>query len=130
MALYLVLHHPHDPRPSRWTNAWEPGSTTRVQAITTTAKVARDTEDEGVAFVHRCAFDSEPAAIVAEVRFEAAVAIDPHRKGSDHLVTFTTIRTMHAEPPRAPGHGTNSYFDEPPPDSRAHRPTRTARRVR
>ncbi len=114
MALYLVLHHPRDPRPSRWSNAWEPGSTTRVRAITTTAKIAGDAGEAGAAYIHRCAFDREPAAIVAEVRFESAVAIDPGRKGSDYLVHFTTTRAMASAPPQSPGPGTNSYIDEAP----------------
>lgn len=124
MALYLVLHHPRDPRPIRWANAWEPGSPSRVRAITTTAKVAHDVEEEGAAYIHRCAFERDPAAIVAEVRFESAAAIDPGRKGSDYLVQFTTIRTMNAAPPQSPGPGTNSYVAEAPDADRARGPRR------
>jgi hypothetical protein len=124
VALYLVLHHPRDPRPSRWANAWEPGSATRVRAITTTAKIAHDAEDEGVAYIHRCAFEREAATIVAEVRFESAVAIDPDRKGSDYLVQFTTVRTMNAVPPQSPGPGTNSYVDDAPKSARPRVPRR------
>jgi len=104
VAFYVVLHHPANPH-QPWANAWEQGSTDRIQAITTTAAIGHRAEAEGRVFVHRCGFGADAPAIVAEARVVSATAID---RGTWYL-TFETIKTMRSEPPLAPARGTNSY---------------------
>jgi hypothetical protein len=108
MAFFVVLHHPQDRSPTRWSNEWERGSLNRIRTITTTAKIAEDAQAAGRVFVHRCAYGTEPAAVVCEARVVGVAALDSKR-GADCLVSFETVRTMNAIPPVSPERGVNSY---------------------
>jgi hypothetical protein len=114
MAFYVVLHHPDDRSPTRWSNEWERGSQDRIRTITTTAEIARDAQSARQVFVHRCGFGNDAPAIVSETRVAGALAIDPGKRGSDYLVTFETVRTMRAIPRVNPDRGTNSYVADAP----------------
>lgn len=52
MAFYVVLHHPDDRSPTRWSNEWVRGTTDQVRTITTTAKIAEDAQAARHVFVH------------------------------------------------------------------------------
>ena len=119
MPLFVVLHHPDDRRPSRWSNAWEPGTRDRVVSITTTPVIARATMEEGHVFVHRCGYDCAPPAIVCEAKVLDGTPLDR----STWLVRFKTIRTLRAVPPVSPAPGQNSYVAEAP-TAPARRPVR------
>lgn len=113
MAYFVVLHHPNDRSPTRWSNEWERGSQNRIRTITTTAKIAEDAQAAGRVFVHRCGHGHDPAAIVCEARVVAVTPLESKR-GADCLVTFETVRTMSAVPPVSPERGMNSYAASEP----------------
>lgn len=113
MAFFVVLHHPHDRSPTRWSNEWERGSVNRIRAITTTARIAEDAQAAGRVFVHRCAHGAEPAAVVCEARVVTVTPLESKR-GADCLVTFETVRTLNAVPPLSPERGMNSYVARDP----------------
>lgn len=113
MPLYVVLHHPADRRPSRWSNAWEPGRPDRIASITTTPAIAQAAQDEGHVFVHRCGHGDAPPTIVCEARVLDAAPVDRHT----WLVRLETIRSLQATPPTSPSPGQNSYVAEAPDTS-------------
>lgn len=117
MPLYVVLHHPDDRRPSRWSNVWEPGTRDRIASITTTPVIARVALDEGRVFVHHCGHGDAPPTIVCEARVLSAAPVDR----STWLVGFETTRTLRAVPPVSPAPGQNSYVAEAPMPPAARR---------
>ncbi len=108
MALYVVLHHRHDPH-QPWANTWEGSTTDRIKVITTTAAITRRAQEEGRVFVHRCGHGPHPPAIVCEARVLRAEVMD--RKSG--WVEFEPLRVLSAEPPQTPGPGTNWYEAAP-----------------
>jgi hypothetical protein len=88
MAFYVVLHHPDDRSPSRWSNDWARGSRRRIKTITTNAKIAEDAEAAGSVYVHRCGFGDDAPMIVCEAKVISVVQIDGRKRTSDCLVTL------------------------------------------
>jgi hypothetical protein len=110
MALYLVLHHPEDRRPTQWTNVWEPGSRSRICSITTPTEVATDARSRSSVFIHRCSYAGEPAAIACEARVTSVQPLDARTS----LVHFDVIRRLETPPPRSADYQKNSYEDADP----------------
>lgn len=112
MGLYIVVHHPDDPDPTKWANDW--GDDGLLRAITTPQSVAKRcalarNRGERI-FVHRCAWGGVPATICCSVQIAEIDGVDR----ATALVRFTSAKRIGNEPFVAPQQGQNWYEAEPP----------------
>ena len=112
MAFYIVVHHPHDPDPTKWANEWSGDEMLRT--ITTPPGVANRctlarSRGERI-FVHRCGWGGFPATIRCSVKVSGIDNIDK----ATALVRFSHQEPVGKVPMVSPQQGTNCYEADPP----------------
>ncbi len=105
--LYLVVHHQrdaHQPYPNSWLDDQ------RLDAIETSPAIGRMCKDAKISdravFVHRCAWDDNPAVICCRAVVLDAVAIDRRT----WYVRFGSQEVLAELPPRTPYLGQSFYL--------------------
>jgi len=109
MALYILVHHKHDPR-QPWKNNWLDATSpdpSVLEYIFTKPELAQKCEIERAAgnrvFIHRCAHKSSPRIICTSAEISSVDL-------SLNKVTFENHQIIHKTPPRRANQGQISYF--------------------